>query len=93
MGGLIIVQAKRYSGSSASTTSENWPACWRKEGRLGHPHHNFLVRIRLPPEAREYGRMELIDGEKPTYLIKEYLGQEVLIGTPSRPHTKNSNGG
>lgn len=43
--------------------------------------------------AREYGRMELIDGEKLTYLIKEYLCQEVLIGIPNRPHTKDSNGG
>lgn len=42
-------------------------------------------------KAREHGRMEPIDGEKLTYLIKEYLGKDVLIGIPYRPRTTAGN--
>ena len=41
-------------------------------------------------KAREHGRMELIDGERLTYLVKEYLDKDVLIGIQNRPHGDGS---
>jgi restriction system protein len=32
--------------------------------------------------------MELIDGERLVYLIKEHLGKDVLIGIPKRPRPR-----
>ena len=34
-------------------------------------------------KAREHSRMELIDGNRLVWLIKEHLGKKVLIGPPS----------
>ena len=35
-------------------------------------------------KARDHGRMELIDGNRLVWLIREYLKKEVLIGPPRR---------
>ncbi|MEU7978875.1 restriction endonuclease [Micromonospora sp. NPDC049081] len=37
-------------------------------------------------KAREHGRIELIDGNRLTYLIKKHLGKDVLTGI-KRPRT------
>jgi restriction system protein len=31
-------------------------------------------------KAREHGRMQLIDGAQLKWMVKEYLGKDVLIG-------------
>jgi restriction system protein len=36
-------------------------------------------------KAREHGRMELIDGQRLVWFIREHLGKEVVIGSFSKP--------
>jgi restriction system protein len=45
-------------------------------------------------ESRAYagrqGRIELIDGERLKYLLKEHCGLDILIGIPNRPRARNA---
>lgn len=89
MGGLSIIQAKRYSRvvgvnhiRELAGAMEEKKAGWR-----------ILVTTSwftsgCHQKARDHGRMELIDGEKLTFLTKEHLGKDVLIGIPNRPRPK-----
>ncbi|TDV51048.1 restriction endonuclease [Actinophytocola oryzae] len=87
MGGLSIVQAKRYSGVvGVNHVRELAGAMEEKKAGWGILITTSWFASGCLQKAREHGRMELIDGEKLTYLIKEYLGKEVLIGIPNRPH-------
>lgn len=86
MGGLSIVQAKRYKPSNAlgpSHVRELAGAMEEKKAGWGI----LITTSRFTPiceqKAREHGRMELIDGNRLVWLIKEHLGKDVLIGPPS----------
>lgn len=95
VGGLVVVQAKRYKTVIG-------PAHIRElvgtmdEKRAGR---GILVTTSwftggAWTKATENGRIELIDGQRLVYLIKENLGKDVLIGVdrppnaPSGPPTK-----
>lgn len=41
-------------------------------------------------KATEHGRMELIDGERVIYLVKEHHDKDVLIGIAKRPRPRPS---
>jgi len=86
MGGLSIVQAKRYKPSNVlgpNHVRELAGAMEEKKAGWGI----LITTSRFTPgceqKAREHGRMELIDGARLVWLIKEHLGKDVLIGPPS----------
>jgi restriction system protein len=81
MGGLSIVQAKRYSRvvgvnhiRELAGTMEEKKAGW---GILVTTS-NFTAGCWA--KAKEHGRMELIDGSRLVHLIKKHLDKDVLIG-------------
>ncbi len=81
MGGLTIIQAKHYKNVMGVNHIPRAGGCHGGEkGRPRHSGHHLLVYHRRVAEADEHGRMELIDGPRLVYLIKEHLGKDVLIG-------------
>ncbi|WP_084093740.1 restriction endonuclease [Amycolatopsis rifamycinica] len=89
MGGLSIVQAKRYSKViGVSHIRELAGAMEEKKAGWGILITTSWFTAKCWEKAREHGRMELIDGERLKYLIKEYLKKDVLIGIPNRPSPK-----
>lgn len=87
MGGLSIVQAKRYSKVvGMSHIRELAGAIEEKKAGWGILITTSWFSKGCWDKAREHGRMELIDGERLTYLVKEYLDKDVLIGIQNRPH-------
>jgi restriction system protein len=88
MGGLSIVQAKRYSKViGVSHLRELAGAMEEKKAGWGILITTSWFASGCQQKAREHGRMELIDGERLVYLIKEFLDKDVLIGIPNRPRT------
>lgn len=91
MGGLSIIQAKRYSKVvGISHVRELAGAIEEKKAGWGILITTSWFTAKCWDKAREHGRMELIDGERLTYLIKEHLGKDVVIGIPNRPRPKQS---
>jgi restriction system protein len=83
MGGLSIVQAKRYKPSNAlgpSHVRELAGAMEEKKAGWGILITTSRFTAGCDKKAREHGRMELIDGNRLVWLIKEHLGKDVLIG-------------
>jgi len=90
VGGLSIVQAKRYKDAVGVSHIRELAGAM-EEKKAGH---GILVTTswftpRSWEKAREHGRIELIDGNRLTDLIKEHLGKKVLIGV-KRPRTATS---
>lgn len=93
MGGLSIVQAKRYSRVvGVSHIRELAGAMEEKKAGWGILITTSWFASGCRKKAREHGRMELIDGEGLVHLIKEYLDKDVLIGIPNRPRNTASGG-
>jgi restriction system protein len=93
MGGLTIVQAKRYSTViGVSHLRELAGAMEEKKAGWGILITTSWFASGCPKKAKDHGRMELIDGERLVYLIKEYLGKEVLIGIPNRTRIPGNQG-
>jgi len=89
MGGLTIVQAKHYSKViGVSHVRELAGAMEEKKAGWGILITTSWFTSNCWDKARDHGRMELIDGERLIYLIKEYLGKDVLIGIPNRPRPR-----
>lgn len=88
MGGLSIVQAKRYNPSrnplGPSHVRELAGAMEEKKAGWGILITTSRFTAGCHQKAREHGRMELIDGNRLVWLIKEYLGKDVLIGPPPK---------
>jgi len=88
MGGLSIVQAKQYSpGRRLGPNHLRELAGAMEEKRAGW---GILITTSsftsgCEQKAREHGRMELIDGHRLTWLIREHLGKDVVIGPPTKP--------
>lgn len=86
MGGLSIVQAKRYSGAiGVSHLRELAGAMEENKAGWGILITTSWFTSGCWRKMRDHGRMDLIDGHRLVHLIKEYLGKEVLIGIPNRP--------
>ncbi|WP_327640789.1 restriction endonuclease [Kribbella sp. NBC_00482] len=86
MGGLSIVQAKRWSKVvGISHVRELAGAMEEKRAGWGILVTTSWFTSKCWDKAREHGRMELIDGDRLVYLIKEHLGKDVLIGIKDRP--------
>jgi restriction system protein len=93
IGGLSIVQAKRYSRVvGVSHLRELAGAMEEKKAGWGILITTSWFTTGCPAKAREHGRMELINGWELTSLIKEYLGKDVLIGIPNRPPPNSARG-
>jgi restriction system protein len=89
MGGLCIVQAKRWSKVvGVSHVRELAGAMEEKKAGWGVLVTTSWFTEGCWQKAREHGRMELIDGDRLTYLIKKHLGKDVLIGIENRPRPK-----
>ncbi|MBQ1076078.1 restriction endonuclease [Micromonospora sp. C31] len=87
LGRLSIVQAKRYKDAvGVSHIRELAGAIEEKKAGHGILVTTSWFTPRSWQKAREHGRIELIDGNRLTYLIKEHLGKDVLIGI-KRPRT------
>ncbi|WP_084467634.1 restriction endonuclease [Actinokineospora inagensis] len=90
MGGLSIVQAKRYSRSiGVNHIRELAGAMEEKKAGWGILITTSWFTPKCWEKAREHGRMELIDGERLVYLIKEHLKKDVLIGISDRPRSRS----
>lgn len=88
MGGLCIVQAKRYSNVvGVNHIRELAGAMEEKKAGWGVLVTTSWFTSGGWDKARDHGRMELIDGERLVYLIKEHLGKDVIIGI-NRPRSK-----
>jgi restriction system protein len=86
IGGLSIVQAKRYSRVvGVSHLRELAGAMEEKKAGWGILITTSWFTTGCPAKAREHGRMELINGWELQTLIKEHLDKDVLIGIPNRP--------
>lgn len=86
MGGLSIVQAKKYKPSRAlgpNHIRELAGTIEEKKAGWGILITTSRFTAGSDKKAREHGRMELIDGNHLVWLIKEHLGKDVLIGPPS----------
>jgi len=93
MGGLSIIQAKRYSRViGVSHIRELAGAMEEKKAGWGILITTSWFTEGCRQKAREHGRMELINGENLVYLIKEFLKKDVLIGIPNRPRTTSGDG-
>lgn len=90
MGGLCIVQAKRYSVVvGVSHIRELAGAMEEKKAGWGVLVTTSWFTSGCWEKSREHGRMELIDGERLVYLIKEHLGKDVIIGI-NRPRSNTN---
>ncbi|MFC5054465.1 restriction endonuclease [Saccharothrix xinjiangensis] len=88
VGGLSIVQAKRYSKVvGVSHIRELAGAMEEKKAGRGVLVTTSWFASGCKQKAHEHGRIELIDGNHLVYLIKEHLGKDVLIGIPNRPRS------
>lgn len=87
LGRLSIVQAKRYKDAvGVSHIRELAGAIEEKKAGHGILVTTSWFTPRSWEKAREHGRIELIDGSRLRYLIKEHLDKDVLIGV-RRPRT------
>jgi restriction system protein len=87
LGRLSIVQAKRYKDAvGVSHIRELAGAIEEKKAGHGILVTTSWFTPRSWEKAREHGRIELIDGSRLIYLIKEHLQKDVLIGI-KRPRT------
>jgi restriction system protein len=86
VGGLSIVQAKRYKGVvGVNALRELAGAMEEKKAGRGILVTTSWFTTGCWTKAHEHGRIELIDGARLKYLIKEHLGKDVLIGISGRP--------
>jgi len=86
MGGLSIIQAKKYKPSRAlgpNRIRELAGTMEEQKARWGILITTSRFTAGSDKKAREHGRMELIDGDRLVWLIKRHLGKDVLIGPPS----------
>jgi restriction system protein len=91
VGGLAIIQAKRYSiAVGINHIRELAGAIEEKKAGKGILVTTSWFTAKCWEKAREHGRMELIDGARLVYLIKEYLDKDVLIGITKRPRPRPS---
>lgn len=90
MGGLSIVQAKRYSKAvGISHVRELAGAMEEKKAGWGILITTSWFTPKCWEKAREHSRMELIDGPRLKHLVKEHLGKDVLISV-DRPRSRGS---
>lgn len=83
MGGLSVVQAKRYKPGSKigpAHIRELAGAMEEKKAGWGILVTTSSFTAGSEQKAREHGRMQLISGEQLCWLIKERTGKDVLIG-------------
>ncbi|GAA3238215.1 restriction endonuclease [Pseudonocardia petroleophila] len=83
IGGLAVVQAKRYKpGNVLGPSHYRELAGTMEEKKAGWGVLVTTSRFTAGCEqkAREHGRMQLIDGNRLIWLIKEYLDKDVLVG-------------
>ncbi len=83
VGGLAIVQAERYKpGNVLGPSHYRELAGTMEEKKAGGGVLITTSRFTAGCEqtAREHGRMQLIDGAQLKWMVKEYLGKDVLIG-------------
>lgn len=93
LGRLSIVQAKRYKNAvGVSHIRELAGAIEEKKAGHGILVTTSWFTPRSWQKAREHGRIELIDGSRLAYLIKEHLGKDVLIGI-KRPRSATTGPG
>jgi restriction system protein len=91
VGGLAIVQAKRYSiAVGISHVRELAGAIEEKKAGKGILVTTSWFTAKCYEKAREHGRMELIDGKRLIFLIKEHLHKDVLIGIAKWPRSQPS---
>ncbi|PRY28652.1 restriction endonuclease [Umezawaea tangerina] len=86
VGGLCVVQAKRYSKVvGVSHVRELVGAMDEKRAGRGILVTTSWFTAGCWTKAAENNRIELIDGPRLIHLIKQHLGKEVLIGIKNRP--------
>jgi restriction system protein len=89
IGGLTIVQAKKYNGLiGVSHIRELVGAMDEKRAGRGILVTTSWFASGCWTKASENGRVELIDGPRLRHLVKEHLNKDVLVAPPAlRAHT------
>lgn len=83
IGGLAVVQAKRYKPENVLGPShyrELAGTMEEKKAGWGVLVTTSRFTAGCEQKARDHGRMQLIDGNRLIWLIKDYLDKKVLIG-------------
>jgi restriction system protein len=84
IGGLTIVQAKKYNGViGVSHIRELVGAMDEKRAGRGILVTTSWFASGCWTKATENGRIELIDGGRLRYLVREHMGKDVLVAPPS----------
>jgi restriction system protein len=84
IGGLTIVQAKKYNGViGVSHIRELVGAMDEKRAGRGILVTTSWFASGCWTKARENGRVELIDGPRLRHLVKEHLHEDVLVAPPA----------
>jgi restriction system protein len=84
VGGLTIVQAKKYSGViGVSQIRELVGAMEEKRAGRGILVTTSWFTSGCWTKATENGRVELIDGPRLRYLVQEHLHMDVLVAPPT----------
>jgi len=88
IGGLTIVQAKKYNGViGVSHIRELVGAMDEKRAGRGILVTTSWFASGCWTKASENGRVALIDGPRLRHLVKEHLKKDVLVAPPSSPRT------
>lgn len=83
VGGLTIVQVKKYTkGLGLAHVRELVGAMDEKRAGRGILVTTSWFSSGCWTKATENGRVELIDGPRLRYLVKEHLGRDVLVAPP-----------
>jgi restriction system protein len=85
VGGLTIIQAKKYTRVlGVNHIRELVGAMDEKRAGRGILVTTSWFASGCWTKATENGRIELIDGPRLVYLVKEHLGKDVLVAPPAR---------
>jgi hypothetical protein len=89
IGGLTIVQAKRYIGViGVSHIRELVGTMDEKRAGRGILVTTSWFASGCWTKASENGRVELIDGPRLRHLVKEHLNKDVLVAPPRHAHVR-----
>jgi restriction system protein len=91
VGGLCVIQAKRYSRVVPTDAVRALAGVMDdKRAAKGILVTTSWYGTESHAYAKRQGRIELIDGERLKYLLKEHCGLDILIGIPNRPRARKA---
>jgi restriction system protein len=91
VGGLCVIQAKRYRRVVETDAVRALAGVMDdKRAAKGIMVTTSWYGAESWAYARRQGRIELVDGDRLKYLLKEHCGLDILIGIPNRPRPRKA---